>query len=223
MARVHVVQHTATEGLGQLAEWLPPIGVDVHPTHPYLGNRVPPSVEGDALIVMGGPMGAYDDAVAPWLPAVRDLLASAVDDGVPTIGVCLGAQLLAVATGGVVEPGAAGPEIGLGEVTITATDDLLLPAGPMPVVQWHNDIVTTLPPNAQLLGSSDLYATQAFRVGDLAWGLQFHVEATAEMVKAWAVDEGKDPAISEPVAFAEGRLEEVGEEIARRFAAIITG
>src|SRR6516225_1071278 len=108
MARVHVVQHSAGEGLGRLADWLPAIGVDVHPTHPYLGNRVPPSVEGDALIVLGGPMGAYDDDDAPWLPAVRGLLASAVDDGVPTIGICLGAQLLAVAAGGAVEKGAAG-------------------------------------------------------------------------------------------------------------------
>src|ERR1700712_3149777 len=97
--RVHVVQHTVTEGLGQLNDWLLAAGVDVHPTHPYLGNRVPPSVEGDALIVLGGPMGAYDDEVAPWLPSVRNLLLSAIDDGVPTIGVCLGAQLLAVAAG----------------------------------------------------------------------------------------------------------------------------
>src|SRR5579862_665192 len=144
MARVHVVQHTATEGLGQLAEWLPPIGVDVHPTHPYLGNRVPPSVEGDALLVMGGPMGAYDDESAPWLPSVRDLLTSAIDDGVPTIGICLGAQLLAVAAGGTVERGAAGPEIGLDEVTVS-TGDLLLTEGVMPVVQWHYDAVTSLP------------------------------------------------------------------------------
>src|ERR1700743_525749 len=122
MARVPVVQHTATEGLGNLAEWLPGIGVDVHPTHPYLGNRVPPSVEGDALIVLGGPMGAYDDERAPWLPSVRQVMRSAIDDGVPTLGICLGAQLLAVAAGGRVEVGAAGPEIGLFEVDVTMDD-----------------------------------------------------------------------------------------------------
>jgi GMP synthase-like glutamine amidotransferase len=223
MARVHVVQHTATEGLGHLFDWLPAVGVDVHPTHPYLGNRVPPSVEGDALIVLGGPMGAYDDEVAPWLPAVRGLLRTAVDDGVPTIGICLGAQLLAVAMGGTVERGAAGPEIGLGEVTVSATDDLLLAPGPMPVVQWHYDAVTAVPPDAEVLASSDAYAVQAFRVGEAAWGLQFHVEATTDMVRTWAVDESMDPALAEPVAFAGPRLEAVGREIARRFGEIITG
>src|SRR5205823_15043933 len=85
MARALVVQHTAHEGLGNLLQWLPAAGLDVHPIHPYLGHRVPPSVEGDALIVLGGPMGANDDADAPWLPATRALLATAVDDGVPTL------------------------------------------------------------------------------------------------------------------------------------------
>jgi GMP synthase (glutamine-hydrolysing) len=222
VARVHVVQHTATEGLGRLADWLPAIGVDVHPTHPYLGNRVPPSVEGDALIVLGGPMGAYDDEVAPWLPSVRELLASAVDDGVPTIGICLGAQLLAVAAGGTVERGPAGPEIGLGEVMVSTGDELLSP-GVMPVVQWHHDAVTALPESTEVLASSPLYAIQAFRVGEVAWGLQFHVEATTEMVEGWVLEDGMDVSVVQAVAAASGRLAEVGEQIARRFAAIITG
>jgi GMP synthase-like glutamine amidotransferase len=223
MARVHVVQHTATEGLGQLNDWLLAAGVDVHPTHPYLGNRVPPSVEGDALIVLGGPMGAYDDDVAPWLPSVRELLLSAIDDGVPTIGVCLGAQLLAVAAGGKVERGQAGPEIGLGEVMVTASDDLLLTPGTLPAVQWHYDVVTNLPDTAEVLAASELYPIQAFRVGQVAWGLQFHVEATADMVRTWAIDEGLDLSVADAVALAADRLAVAGEQIAQRFAAIITG
>src|SRR3954469_4362839 len=100
MARALVVQHTASEGLGWLQEWLPAAGLDVHPIHPYLGHRVPPPLEGDALLLLGRPTGGNHAEVPPWLPAVRGLLATAIDDGVPTLGICLGAQMLAVAAGG---------------------------------------------------------------------------------------------------------------------------
>lgn len=231
MARVLVVQHTAGEGLGHLFTWLPGAGLDVHPIHPYLGHRVPKVVEGDALIVLGGPMSAYDDTVAPWLPAVRNLLASAVEDGVPTLGICLGAQLLAVACGGEVEsPAAAGPEYGLNGVEVSADDDLLRP-GPMPVIQWHADAVTVLPDGGVVCAGNDRYVNQAFRIGDAAWGLQFHVEATSGMVAAWAAAdsenlarEGREPAeVVAEVQQAEAALENAGMPVARRFAALVTG
>jgi len=222
MARALVVQHTAHEGLGNLLQWLPAAGLDVHPIHPYLGHRVPPSVEGDALIVLGGPMGAYDDAEAPWLPATRALLSTAVDDGVPTIGICLGAQLLAVAAGGEVQKGSAGPELGLGQVEVMVGDELLS-AGSMPVVQWHYDAVTRMPDGAELLASSDAYRVQAFRVGDVAWGLQFHVEATEAMVREWAESDGVGPEVADAVRFADDALRSAGDEVARRFARIVIG
>jgi len=230
MARALIVQHTAHEGLGRLQEWLPEAGVDVHPIHPYLGHRVPPYVEGDALVVLGGPMGASDDEVAPWLPATRALLAAAIDDGVPTLGICLGAQLLAVVAGGEVQRGALGPELGLDTVTVSQPD-VLLPSGELPVVQWHFDTVTRLPKSAALLASSARYATQAFRVGEVAWGLQFHMEATPEMVAEWArIDadalaaEGRDVAdVVGDVRRAFSDLEAVGLQITKRFAHVITG
>ena len=230
MARALVVQHTAHEGMGKLQDWLPASGVDVHPIHPYLGHRVPPYVEGDALIVLGGPMGCADDEVAPWLPSTRALIATAIDDGVPTLGICLGAQLLAVAAGGEVERGALGPELGLGTVTVSVPD-LLLPSGDVPVVQWHYDAIVRLPDSAALLASSARYATQAFRIGEVAWGLQFHIEATAGMVAEWArndadalADEGRDAAeVVGEVTRAESDLEAVGLQIIKRFAHVITG
>jgi GMP synthase (glutamine-hydrolysing) len=230
MARALIVQHTPTEGLGWLQEWLPDAGVHVHPIHPYLGHRVPPSVEGDALVVLGGPMGAMDDEQAPWLPAVRALIATAIDDGVPTLGICLGAQMLAAAAGGEVARGAAGPEIGYGEVEVTMSDELLT-AGTLPVVQWHYDAVTRLPDGAVLLASSDRYRVQAFRLGDVAWGVQFHIEATVPMVAEWAAEEvdelhaqGRTPEeVVGGVAEAQPRLIAAGEDVARRFAAVITG
>jgi GMP synthase (glutamine-hydrolysing) len=230
VARALVVQHHPSEGLGWFQEWLPAAGLDVHPIHPYLGHRVPTSVEGDALIVLGGPMGCMDDDRADWLPAVRSLLRTAVDDGVPTMGICLGAQLLAAATGGYVERGASGPELGLSSIDVPTGDDLLVP-GAMPVVQWHFDAVTALPPDAVLLASSDVYPIQAFRVGEGAWGLQFHVEATAAMVEEWAGNDaaalaglGRDPfdVVSE-VRFSEHVLTEAGQALAQRFAQLVTG
>lgn len=222
MARVLVVQHTAHEGLGRFQEWLPAAGVDVHPIHPYLGHRVPQSVEGDALIVLGGPMGAYDDADAPWLPATRALLSTAIDDGVPTLGICLGAQLLAVAAGGEVQRGSDGPELGLGKVDVPVGDQLLT-AGSMPVVQWHYDAVTRMPAGAELLASSDAYRVQAFRVGDVAWGLQFHVEATPDMVAEWAREDGVDDEVAQRVRGADDALRSAGDEVARRFASVVIG
>jgi GMP synthase-like glutamine amidotransferase len=124
--------------------------------------------------------------------------------------------------GGEVQRGEAGPEIGLGEVTVDVADELLS-AGPMPVIQWHYDAVTRLPDDAALLASSAAYPVQAFRVGELAWGLQFHMEATADIVRQWASEEGMGPELAEPIQFAEPQLAAVGQRIARRFAAIITG
>ena len=230
MARALVVQHTGAEGLGWFQDWLPAAGLDVHPIHPYLGHRVPTSVEGDALIVLGGPMGCMDDEMATWLPAVRQLLRTAVDDGVPTIGICLGAQLLAAATGGYVTRGEQGPEFGLGTVTVSQPDELLA-AGPMPVTQWHFDSITSLPPDAELLAWSDLYDVQAFRLGEVAWGLQFHVEATPAMVAEWATNDaaavretGREPEdVASEVRFAESQLVAAGEALAQRFAKLVTG
>jgi len=231
MARVLVVQHVAGEGLGHFADWLPAAGLDVHPIHPYLGHRVPAVVEGDALIVLGGPMAAYDDTAAPWLPAVRDLLAGAVEDGVPTLGVCLGAQLLAIACGGTVEsPGSSGPEIGLATVDVTAEDELFTP-GPMPVVAWHHDGVSALPPEAVVCASNAAYVNQAFRIGESAWGLQFHVETTLDMIRDWVgiahadlLADGFAPAdIVGDVRAAESALVAAGHRLATRFAAVVTG
>ena len=231
MARALIVQHTPTEGLGWLQEWLPDAGVHVQPIHPYLGHRVQPYVEGDALIVLGGAMGAYDDDEAPWLPAVRSLLSTAIDDGVPTLGICLGAQLLAVAAGGEVIKGPVGPEIGVSDVEVAVSDDLMT-AGTMPVVQWHYDTVSRMPDGATLLASSKSYEVQAFRVGDVAWGVQFHPEATLPMVAEWAGEDeanirnllGRTPEdVIGDMADAQARLAAAGEALARRFAAVITG
>ena len=204
--RCLVVQHSPTEDPGLLGGWLAEAGMALDVVAAYDGVPVPRDLRGhDALLVLGGAMAAWDDERAPWLPATRALLRTAVAGGVPTLGVCLGSQLLALACGGRVERGAAGPEHGGCQVVIdrgpAAADPLFagLPADPqgrLEVVQWHSDTVTELPAGATLLASSAAYPVQAFRVGDRAWGLQFHIETTAGMVERWARDDGVplDPA-----------------------------
>jgi GMP synthase (glutamine-hydrolysing) len=186
-----VVQHAPAEPPGRLSEWLLDAGVLSDIAAPYSGQPLPAGLDGyEALVVLGGPMSVRDDATAPWLPATRDLLRAAVASGAPTLAIGLGAQLLAVATGGRVVRGAEGPEFGSALVAkrdVAAGDPLF---GPVPftpdVIQWHYDAVVALPPGAVLLASSPRYPNQAFRVGEAAWGLQFHIETTSEMVKSWA-------------------------------------
>src|SRR5687768_15711295 len=98
MARALVVQHIASEDPALLTEWLPAVGLELDVVAAYAGEPVPAEIGPghSALIVMGGPMAAYDEPPdAAWIPAVKDLLRSAVEAGVPTLGICLGAQLLA--------------------------------------------------------------------------------------------------------------------------------
>ena len=196
-ARLLVIEHSADTGLGRLAAGLGPVDV----CRPYLGFRVPERADGyRGLVVLGGDMAAWDDDVAEWLPATRDLLADAVRQRLPTLGVCLGAQLLAVATGGTVETGAAGVEIGM--VDVRALDDaaedvmfgrvlgrLGLDAGQhFRVPQYHHDAIVDLPPDAELLVEGETYAVQAFRVGDAAWGLQYHPEVSPSGFASWVAD-----------------------------------
>ena len=188
-----VVQHSPTESLARLGGWLSGAGMLLDVRTPYDGSALPGLGGFAGVVVMGGSMGAYDDTDAPWLPATRDLLRDAVAGQVPVLGVCLGGQLLAGALGGQVKPGDDGPEIGPGLVAkrdVAVGDPLF---GPIPftpdVLQWHWDEIVTLPEGAVLLASSTRYQNQAFRYGENAWGLQFHLETTPDLVRSWAEED----------------------------------
>jgi GMP synthase (glutamine-hydrolysing) len=181
--------------------------------------------------VLGGAMGALDDAVAPFLPAVRALLREAVSSEVPTLGVCLGHQLLAVANGGQIRRMPDGPEIGaqlVAKRSAAANDPLF---GPLPitpdVLQWHFDEVSVLPPGAIQLFSSPGCDQQAFRLGRLAWGIQFHIETTPDIVASWAHEDTDDLAgydvegiLARAVAIHDD-LEEVWQPFAAAFADVV--
>ena len=137
---------------------------------------------------MGGPMSVNDEDEHPWLAGEKAAIAGHVRAGRPFWGSCLGAQLLAAALGARVYAGPA-PEVGVLAVELTAAgrDDPVLGALPprIDTLQWHGDTFD-LPEGGVRLASSPAYANQAYRVGRLAYAVQFHVEVTEAMGEEWA-------------------------------------
>jgi GMP synthase (glutamine-hydrolysing) len=232
---VLVVESSRAAPAGRLGTWLADAGLLLDVRRPYAGDSLPGLRGFAALLVLGGPMHPHDDEVAPWLPATRELLRDAVRDGLPALGICLGAQLLAVALGGRVTPAPDGPEIGPGLVAkrdLAAEDRLFRPVPFTPdVLHWHYDVVAELPPGAVPLATSTRYPHQAFRVGERAWGVQFHVETTPEAVRGWAADDAlrlAELGYDLPAAVARWDLAALHEDLAaawqpfaRRFAELV--
>ena len=181
-----------------LGEWLTEAGLDLVLLRPHDGDALPADLDGyAAFVVLGGEQrvspGPDGQLGAPWFRELQALLRKAVRAGVPTLGVCLGAQLLAAAHNGTVAPAAAGPEIGprlVAKRDAADRDPLFAPLPMLPdVVQWHYDEITELPLGAILLATSTNYVNQAFRVGECAWGVQFHPEVDTAMIADWAATE----------------------------------
>jgi GMP synthase-like glutamine amidotransferase len=232
-ATVLVVQHEPDTGAGWFGGWLTGAGLILDTVHPYAGQDLPPLAGYAGLLVLGGAMAPADDDEFPWLPATRTLMAEAVRQEVPTFGICLGAELLALGLGGEVRRGAAGPELGVLSVDLgaEAADDPVfgaLPAAPR-VVQWHWEEIAELPAGAVLLASSPAYRHQAFRVGPAAWGVQGHPEVTGDIAAAWAHEdspllaaEGRDPAdLVAEVRGAEAELAGTWRPLAESFATVV--
>ena len=234
MTTILVVQHQDDGGLGRLRPHLES-AADVDIRRPDRGEPLPGNLDDvDGLIVLGGSMAAWEDERAEWLPRTRALMAEAVEEGVPLFGICLGAQLLAHATGGRVEPGAVGIEAGLSTIRPTPAaegDPLMtaLPAGGYPGPQGHHDSITELPPGAVLLASGDIYQHQAFRLGDVAWAVQYHPEVTADDFEDWMREDaeavaavGKDAEdVAREVHAADAELDELARAHAEAFLRVV--
>jgi len=139
------------------------------------------------IIILGGPMSAYEEDRYPYLIQVQQLVREALAQKIPTIGICLGAQLIARALGAEVRPNQV-KEIGWGHVCLSTAGqaDPMFAALPekLAVFQWHGDTFD-LPEDATLLAYGDWCHNQAFVVQDCIWGLQFHLEVTPAMIARW--------------------------------------
>lgn len=196
-----VVQHQETCPPGRVGEWLTAEGVPLDVRRPYAGESLPENLDGhDGLLVLGGQMGCRDDAVAPWLPAVRELIVTAAKGATPTLGICLGHQLAAVALGGEVGRNGAGRTVGMLTVdgsTELAGDAVLANAAAAPVVQWNDDIVTRMPSTATALATNSRGDLLLARLAPTVWGVQGHPEADREIVTRWAESDTDSPEMAD--------------------------
>ena len=235
-----VIENDPSDDPRRLGEWLTDAGLELTVLRPHAGEQLPETLDGyDAFVVLGGDQSAYagPDGTpgAPWFPALEGLLRKAVRYRVPTLAVCLGAQLLATAHGGLVERSTSGPEIGpalVGRRDAADNDPLFKYIPLLPdVVQWHVDEITELPIGAVLLAASTRFPHQAFRLGDRAWGVQFHIECDVDMIATWAehddgtlTDLGYYPdVVVAAIAEILADVEEVWQPLAARFAALAMG
>lgn len=191
MATALVIENDPTDDARRLGEWLTEAGLPLTVLRPHAGDELPETLDGYlALVVLGGDQNAFAAADgtpgAPWFPALEGLLRKAVRNRVPTLGVCLGGQLLASALGARVGRGR--PELGLHDVFLTdaaGRDPLFagLPAR-LPVLGWHEDGFD-LPRGAVPLAGSIRCTYQAFRFGPAAYALQFHPEVRIDDLARW--------------------------------------
>ncbi|MGN6427478.1 MAG: membrane dipeptidase [Leifsonia sp.] len=223
--RVLVVVNAKESAPRRLGVWLEEQGIAVEPV---LGtDGLPESLDGYAgLVMLGGGLMPDDDDRAPWLARERELAAAAIRADVPTLGICLGGQIIAHVAGGEVraafgpkERGAtmiAASEAGRADPVIRGFGDAA------PMIENHQDMITELPAGAVLLGSSDAVANQAFRIGERVYGLQFHPEVSADDLERWT--EPTTPAPGDrPVAELVAEARALDEQNTRASRALVAG
>lgn len=233
--RILVVEHEADDPPAWFGVWLEDAGCDLHVRQPWAGDDLPRTLQGyDGLLVMGGWMSAHHDDEVAWLTRVKELVREASRDAVPTLGICLGHQVAAVALGGSVVKNPDGQQIGLLEVAWTpeAGEDPLFSgaATPRRGIHWNSDIVTRLPDGALLMATAPGGEIQAARFTETIWGVQWHPEIDEPLLRRWVDEEpdqprraGVDPdQVLADVAAARDELDAAWRPLADRFATLVS-
>jgi GMP synthase-like glutamine amidotransferase len=193
--RALAIVHQADAGPGVFADEMSARGVELDEWLLSERGTGPPLeiAEYDAVLTFGGAMHADQEDRHPWLRFEKDFLAAMIDDRMPLLAVCLGNQLLADAAGGSARR-ASEPEIGWLDVEVTdegTRDPLIGPLAPtFTAFQWHS--YEALPPEGAAILARSPVCAQAYRVGEMAWGIQFHAEVSAEDAGEWINDYRSD-------------------------------
>lgn len=193
--KIHYLQHVPFEGLGCIQHWITKNNHQLTATKFYESAMLPNLNDVDFLIIMGGPMGVYDEDKYKWLAAEKEFIRQTISAGKNVLGICLGAQLIAEVLGAKVYPNKY-KEIGWFSVNIEESLSIystnLTPQ--LTVFHWHGDTFD-LPKGATLHSSSLVCKNQLFTFNDNVMGIQFHLEATAESIKLF-VENGKEELIA---------------------------
>lgn len=228
--RVLAIVHQPDAGPGVFADELRQRGVELDEWMLSERGTGPPReiVDYDAVLTFGGAMHPDQEDRHPWLRFEKDFLAAMLDDGMPLLAVCLGNQVLADAAGGIARR-ASRPEIGWFEVEVTdegAADPLIGPLAPsFTAFQWHS--YEAVPPDGSAILARSPVCAQAYRIGERAWGIQFHAEVTAFDVSKWIDDYRSDEdamrigigpdALREETERRMGDWNRLGREVCGRF------
>jgi len=206
---IHIFQHTESEGPGHIAQWAREKGHALSVTQFHRGDALPDIERIDWLVIMGGPMNVYQHRDHPWLREEKRFITRAIERGKTLLGICLGAQLIADVLGAKVFQNS---EIEIGwfpvrfhEVALSGFSAFEKFPRELIALHWHGDTFE-LPPGAIALAESDGCKNQAFALGANLIGLQFHIEATQDDVRAFLESETDE-------SLGRGRLIQTREEI----------
>lgn len=182
------IRHIAFEDAGLLAPILAARGIDLIYAEAGIDLLDKEKLsQPDLLVVLGGPIGVYEINAYPFLVEEIAGLRARLDAGRPTLGICLGAQLIAAALGARV---AAGPAKEIGYAPLTLTEEgrgsVIAPLEDVAVLHWHGDNLD-LPPGAECLASTKSCPNQAFAIGKHVLGLQFHIETPPQALERWLI------------------------------------